>query len=333
MLAGRAAVHRGDSAQAIIAQDHHRAAACRCGRAPDRSASRWCGGDERALEKLPADRFASARELAAAMEDRAPMRDGRGRCAGGSCRRPRDDRPPIRRTIVLAPWAAAATLAVVAALGWFRPTGTAPPVQRARFALVLHRECTACARTFTGANLAFSPDGTRFVFLADSRTRACLSAISMPSTRERFRERTGAVLTALFADGRLARVHGGTAIEEDSSVAGGQPLTIAWASPRHRALFVGRRKCHGVLADTGRGLYRVSASGASRSAVTDTGYDANMKADTLWPEVLPGWHARVVFAIASDTACSRRSGVGGASTERRRGRASRRSAANPRYVR
>src|SRR5687768_13001590 len=63
---------------------------------------------ERALEKLPADRFASARELAAAMEERVPSATVASDTPSGAVAdRETIDRPK-RRMIALAPWMAAA---------------------------------------------------------------------------------------------------------------------------------------------------------------------------------------------------------------------------------
>ena len=113
----------------------------------------------KALEKLPADRFTSAAEFAAALKDHhftAHAEAAAARTGPTAARRPwwRDWRP----------WAAAAALAVAGvALGRLLPTGKAPPAAVERFDVAV-----PAGQGFTGAPLnalALSPDGGMLVYV------------------------------------------------------------------------------------------------------------------------------------------------------------------------
>jgi hypothetical protein len=116
----------------------------------------------RALEKLPADRFASAREFAEALGNpsfAAPTRTAAAVPAG-----PAGRAPSARRLLAAVPWAVAAVAVAVA--GWLalrpRPAPPAPVVLR--YAMVLPDSIS-----FTnadGASIAAAPDGSAFAFVS-----------------------------------------------------------------------------------------------------------------------------------------------------------------------
>src|ERR1043166_6728224 len=114
---------------------------------------------ERALEKLPADRFATARDFAAALNGTSPStstataasREKRGIVAT------RKER--ARRSVA---WAVFAALAAVAGWGWLRPA-TRPVMRRARFGLELP-DSSRMRADLPGQNLAISPDGSQIVY-------------------------------------------------------------------------------------------------------------------------------------------------------------------------
>jgi len=106
----------------------------------------------RALEKLPADRFASAQDLARALADPA-FRHGEAAASGRGA--------PARWKLATAGgWAAfAVTLAVAAA----RAALADPEAERvARFAVALGEDAALVGSQ--GVNLALSPDGSRIVY-------------------------------------------------------------------------------------------------------------------------------------------------------------------------
>jgi eukaryotic-like serine/threonine-protein kinase len=103
----------------------------------------------RALEKLPADRFASAREFAAALS-------GSG---SGMRHHTRARAVPVRRTpAVLALGATTVTFAALAVWGWLRPTASPPEVVRYRLSV----DSIVDSRDWTGS-VTISPDGRTIV--------------------------------------------------------------------------------------------------------------------------------------------------------------------------
>jgi serine/threonine-protein kinase len=107
-----------------------------------------------ALEKLPADRFASAADFAAALQNPTFPTVGTRATAAAV--------PAPRRAVVVSLLATTTVLALaLAAWGWFRP---APPAPVARFDIRVGRGPDP--DTFgNGASLAIAPDGSRFVYV------------------------------------------------------------------------------------------------------------------------------------------------------------------------
>jgi eukaryotic-like serine/threonine-protein kinase len=109
-----------------------------------------------ALEKLPADRWESAREFAAAL-DGAPVG------ARTTTTRPRGSAaPPAGRLARTAPWALAAVFGALALFGWMRRTGSAAaPVVRFTIPAVANDRISSL-----GYNpLTVSPDGQTLVYV------------------------------------------------------------------------------------------------------------------------------------------------------------------------
>jgi serine/threonine-protein kinase len=106
-----------------------------------------------ALAKLPADRFGSAAEYAAALVNTAFATAGTGTASVA-----RAAEPPSRRAVLFA-WGAVAVVSLFSAWGWLRPRPTAPV---ARYAMVLRNDEPS------GANLrsqaAIAPDGAFIVY-------------------------------------------------------------------------------------------------------------------------------------------------------------------------
>jgi eukaryotic-like serine/threonine-protein kinase len=110
-----------------------------------------------ALEKLPADRFETARAFAEALANPAFATTGAATAAGL-----RSAGSPARRPAATVALAAVGVVAVaLAAWGWLRPvSGPSEPVVRYRLPLTLE---VGLGNDF-GSNLALSPDGTRLVY-------------------------------------------------------------------------------------------------------------------------------------------------------------------------
>jgi len=134
-----------------------------------------------ALQKTPADRFATANAFAGALADpvfRAGPRSVRG---GDAARR--------WQRVAIATTALAALLLVGAAWGWLRPRAS---VSRGvtRYEIVLPRGEELAAPALTQNGLALSPDGSRFVYVGQGergnqlwlRARDELHATALPGT-------------------------------------------------------------------------------------------------------------------------------------------------------
>ncbi len=218
MLAGEPP-HMGNSAQQIImkiiAEDAQPVTARRKNVPPNISAA-----VATALEKLPADRFDSARAFAEALANPSFTT----RSAGPSAPRPvAAADPSVRRSAVTLTLAAVTVLALaLAAWSWLRPSP--PPV-------VTRLDVTPRAGRVldpSGTAVALSPDGMRIVYVgeaADSGTQLWVRSLEeldptpVPGTE-------GATSAAVSPDGdRLAFTRAGTILTVP--LAGGPTLTIA----------------------------------------------------------------------------------------------------------
>ncbi|HET7040527.1 MAG TPA: protein kinase, partial [Gemmatimonadales bacterium] len=134
----------------------------------------------RSLEKLPADRFATAKEFADALTN-----SGFATVATHAARS--TARPPDRLTALL-PWAVVLVVAALAAWGWLRP---APPKQVTRYAMGFPVG-QSMRQGIAGINIAISPDGRSIVYSGPSptgsqlwlRSRDRLDATPIPGTEE-----------------------------------------------------------------------------------------------------------------------------------------------------
>ena len=181
-----------------------------------------------ALEKLPADRFATAAEFAAALEGgQAGGGQAGGRTAGQTRVAPPPARPPVRPSLLIG---ALAVTAALAAWGWIRASragGGGTTWSYIGFG-------DSARVTLSLPALAISPDGSTIVFKADAqqdgrlwvKRRGELNPAPMPGT-----ERAGAPVfspdgqwIAFVADQHLkkARLSGGAIVTlADSAWNGG----------------------------------------------------------------------------------------------------------------
>ncbi|MEP7176249.1 MAG: protein kinase [Gemmatimonadales bacterium] len=138
-----------------------------------------------ALEKLPADRFASAAEFADALKGRgtAPTRVSAAAPAAAPAPSPRT-RPDL---VKIGLFAALALALLGAGWGWLRPA-PAPSVNR--FSLYLPPTQALAPVNISGNRIAISPDGQRIVYVGPSpggvqlwlRDHDQLSAVPVPGT-------------------------------------------------------------------------------------------------------------------------------------------------------
>ena len=233
-----------------------------------------------ALEKLPADRFVSAAEFAAALTDpgytprttlASPAPGGRGVTSARS------------RMIVGALAGAVVLFAALAAWGWLR---SAPRQRAVRYSMGLPPE-QAMRQGILGVNLAISPDGRRIVYLGPGeagdqlwvRERDRLDATPLPGT-------TGAVNPYFSPDGDRIAFSSGVSFDlKVVSVTGGPPITLskpgagsggggAWG-PDGRIYF-----------DSPQGLSRIQADGGSPELFIPYDSTAN-EIGQAWPAALP----------------------------------------------
>jgi eukaryotic-like serine/threonine-protein kinase len=114
-----------------------------------------------ALEKLPADRFATAAQFAEALARPGTATTASRSATGGSPAAPRP-RSTRAKAVALAPWAIALLAVGGAALSaWRRPAPAARQV--VRFGIQLPRDAEPVGAT--GSTIAFSPDGSQVVYV------------------------------------------------------------------------------------------------------------------------------------------------------------------------
>jgi serine/threonine-protein kinase len=255
----------------------------------------------RALEKLPADRFASAAEFAAML-----ALPGGGTTTAGALpgvtlpetreyvARPRVAWPARLRGPLGAratPWLLVLLAGAGLMWGWLRST---PRPVTAQF-LVALPESTAARADHSNTSLALSPDGTRLVYTGRGyggrrmllvRELGQLEPRVLPGTEGAegpFFSPDGQWV-AFFADSKLKKV----------ALGGGPPLTIADAgSPRGGAWGAGDRIVFSPT--TASPLLSVAASGGPVDTLTRLMGDS-AETSHRYPDFLPGGRA-VVFTV------------------------------------
>jgi serine/threonine-protein kinase len=243
----------------------------------------------RALEKLPADRFASAREFATALNDRSFTTAMTA--ASASVASPWRD----RRFLIAAAVAAVALIAAVA--GWIRPRAT-PLVSRFSLALT---EAPLAERGVSGNRAALSPDGRTLAWVSGDGTGARLWVRPLDQRRGTPLAGTeGATGNPSFSpDGkriaftsgtakrslRIVAVGGGPVLVLTDSLVG--PVGVSWADDGY-IYYDGNLQ--------GDGLARIRETGGSPEIATvrDT---SRGEVAHYHPSALPGGRGVLFYAL------------------------------------
>jgi len=242
----------------------------------------------KAIEKLPADRFETAKQFRDALEDEGfeYRTQPTAMLQGGAA--PRSGTSPARRRGAVLPWAVAGAFAIAMAASWLRP---APSALVQRFPLEL-----GDIGFGEGPALAISPDGSTIAFIGEGerlywRPISSLEAQVVQGTE-------GARSPFFSPDGRtIGYSVGPTNDDRIRTVAldGAPPRTLA---PDH---FPG-----GAWGDDGF-VYYVDLAGALWR-VSEQGGDPELLAEPSdgvqfrWPDPLPGGRALLVSTSAGTIA-------------------------------
>jgi eukaryotic-like serine/threonine-protein kinase len=231
-----------------------------------------------ALQKLPADRFHSAAEFAAALADPAFAARSPGAVPGASAR----SSTPTRIALGIAAGVTVLSLAL-AAWGWLRPSPARPVI---RYSMGIPPE-QAMRQGILGVNLAISPDGKRMVYVGPGeggdqlwvRERDRLDATPLAGT-------LGAFNPYFSPDGdRIAYSTGSTTQLKVVPVIGGPPITLA--TPGTGTGGGGAWGPDGwIYFDSPNGLSRIPADGGASELLIP--YDsATREIGHAWPDALP----------------------------------------------
>jgi serine/threonine-protein kinase len=231
-----------------------------------------------ALEKLPADRFATAAEFAAALTNPGFATRATTFVASGA-----RAASPRTRAMVVGLAAVALVSTVVAAWALLRPT---PPRPVIRYSMGLPPD-QGMRQGVPGVNLAFSPDGSRLVYVGPGeggdqlwvRDRDRLDATPLPGT-------VGATSPWISPDGTRIAFSAGTNFDlKVVPVTGGPPITltkpgatsgggVAWGPDGW------------IYFDSPNGLQRIRADGGEPESIIPLD-SASSELGHAWPAPLP----------------------------------------------
>jgi serine/threonine-protein kinase len=243
-----------------------------------------------ALEKVPADRFASAHEFADALNNPS--------FTPATASAARESAASGRATRMLTGAAALAALFLAIALwGWMRPAPSKPVV---RYTLVFDSTETMVRSAEWAGRLAISPDGSRLAYIGGPgaqlliRPRNQLHAIAIPGTE-------GAYTPFFSPDGQRVGIVTGKNLQI-VSINGGQPVTVTDSLVDIGGASWGR---DGFIYADGAGLgslVRVEAKPGAMPKSFTTLDTARGEIDHTWPDVLPNGKGVLftdVFRVAS----------------------------------
>ena len=247
---------------------------------------------DRALAKLPADRFASAHEFAEALQGIRPVQLA-VRVA------PRDVTTATfvrvdsrQRVTAIAPWAIAG-IAIIA-LGWREVNRPRVDRSRVRFTLV-ESDSLLPREEIGGANLGLSPDGAQLVYVGGPRNGLMLRRLDALEPRTLREAPTQLTQPRFSPDGKwIAFVERGTLykipVSGGPAVAVGDSLNrFSWGD-RDQIVFARNGN------QSNSGLWLVSAAGGPAEHLTQPDTAKGVTGHT-WPEFLPGSRA-IVFDLS-----------------------------------
>jgi serine/threonine-protein kinase len=240
-----------------------------------------------ALQKLPADRFASAAQFAEAL-GKVDFVAPSTRVGAAASRGAMSDATAVQRVFHAAPWVlAVAGIATSAWLATHQPQPAPKPI--GRFGMHLTPEV---ASGQVGQVLALSPDGSRIAYVGTvstgtqlfMRTLNEITPVPIPGTRNG--------LSPFFsADGQnLAFVNGTKLLKV--AVSGGPTLPIADVSGSLRGGTWNAQDT--ILFADERGLFVVPAAGGRPTLVVAP--DSSSRETFRWPDFLPGGQS-ALFSI------------------------------------
>jgi serine/threonine-protein kinase len=234
-----------------------------------------------ALEKLPADRFASAAEFAAALAGRGTG-GSMARTAATAARTAPEPKATLRLDRVkIGLFAALAVAAGLAAWGWLRP-GPAPTVNR--FSVYLPPDEALLGVTGSGNRVAISPDGLRLVYVGPGSNNGRLWVRDHDKLRGTPISGTDGAGSPFFSpDGRwVGYIVGGTKLRV-APLDGGPTQSLS-DSINATAADWGSDGYIYVACDSGIG--RIRATGGPLEVVYSLA--AHKQAGAEWPVALPG---------------------------------------------
>ena len=246
----------------------------------------------KALEKLPADRFSTAAEFAAALQDPG-FRTVAGAAVSGVASTV--SAAPRRRLATALPWAIAALAVLVAAVALFRPRLAAPVT---RYGLELPPSETPLTLPAIP-----SPDGSKLLYVGPVpgqptgitwqlwlKARDQYDASPVPGTERAWN-------AAFSPDGKWIAFVSGVHLEK-VAVSGGAPMTIGDSASNSQAGLAWLDDGTIVyIQDGGLALLRVSAEGGPSTVILRSPF-------TLWgASPLPGSRA-VLYTACPDAACN-----------------------------
>jgi serine/threonine-protein kinase len=248
----------------------------------------------KALEKLPADRFASAADFARALAGQGPPGE-----PTRVTRTPTGARSDRLRHPALG-WICAGLLAVVAAaLAWYRRPTAAPSAPVLRFGVDIPSPARLGG---TAPAPRLSPDGRRLVIPAVMNAKKQLYVISLDEGAPRLVPAVAEPVGAAFSpDGRWLAFRSRDELVK-VAVDGGSPIVLTDASGLGVAWgddgsIVYNRKYNA-------GLWRISSGGGAPDSITapDVG-DGEL--GHFWPQIVPGGAAVIFTAYRNSVERSR----------------------------
>lgn len=248
---------------------------------------------DRALEKVPADRWESAAEFCDALKGSTATAAVESRVAT-----PRSTR--LRAFVVAA--ASCSLIALAAAWAWSkRGTPAQPPV---RFVVALPTDQRV--RDATGTTIALSRDGSRLVYVGRAGAGRQLYVRRLDQLEARALPGTENAASPFFSpDGEWVAYFGEDAKLKKVALAGGAPVVVADA-PGIRGGSWGDDDL--IIFGAGSGLLRVASSGGRVDTLTRPDSVRGELATHVWPEIMPGGDA-VAFMVSTSNLRTARLGI------------------------